>query len=105
MICIHSDGMTHDMQVPVIDGNQSEANQNLMVLANRNLKKKLNLAMGKPFRPGKRNDILIWQSLLFYGIATVFQLYHGSDMMSEIRRRKPEPTLLLTQYTILGIMG
>ena len=31
--------------------------------------------------------------LLFYVIKTVFQLYHGSDTMSEIRRRKPEPTL------------
>ena len=28
--------------------------------------------------------------LLFY--ATVFQLDHGSDMMYEIKRRKPEPT-------------
>ena len=35
--------------------------------------------------------------LLFYAITTVFQLYHGDDMMSEMRRRKPEPTLLLTQ--------
>ena len=32
--------------------------------------------------------------LLFYVIAKVFQLYHGTDMMYEIRRRKPEPTLL-----------
>ena len=40
-----------------------------------------------------------WQVclLLFYAIGTVFQLYHGGDMMCEIRRRKPEPTLLLTQ--------
>ena len=35
--------------------------------------------------------------LLFYGIATVFQLYHGGDMKYETRRRKPEPTDLLTQ--------
>ena len=35
--------------------------------------------------------------LLLYNIATVFQLYHGSDMMYEMRRRKPEPTLLLTE--------
>ena len=35
--------------------------------------------------------------LLFYAIAKVFQLYHGGDMMPEMRRRKPEPTLLLTQ--------
>ena len=35
--------------------------------------------------------------LLFYAKATVFQLYHGSDMIYEMRRRKPEPTLLPTQ--------
>ena len=34
---------------------------------------------------------------LFYTIATVFQLYHGGDMMYEMRRRKSEPTLLPTQ--------
>ena len=34
---------------------------------------------------------------LFYAIATVFQIYHGSDMMYEMRSRKPEPTLLRTQ--------
>ena len=40
-----------------------------------------------------------WQPacLLFYVKATVFQLYHGHDMMYEVRRRKPEPTLLHTQ--------
>ena len=32
--------------------------------------------------------------LLFYAIAAIFQLYHGNDMMYEMRRRKPEPTLL-----------
>ena len=35
--------------------------------------------------------------LLFYATATIFQLYHGGDMMYEIRRRNPEPTQLLTQ--------
>ena len=35
--------------------------------------------------------------LLFYARATVFQLYLGGDMMREKRRKKPEPTLLLTQ--------
>ena len=35
--------------------------------------------------------------LLFYTIATIFQLYHGGDMMYEMRRRKPEPTLLPTR--------
>ena len=35
--------------------------------------------------------------MLFYTIATVFQLYPGSDMMYKMRRRKPGPTLLLTQ--------
>ena len=35
--------------------------------------------------------------LLFYARATVLQLYHGSDMMYEMRWRKPKHTLLLTQ--------
>ena len=35
--------------------------------------------------------------LLFYTIATVFQLYHGGDTMYEVRRRKTELTLLPTQ--------
>ena len=35
--------------------------------------------------------------LLFYVRATVFQLYHGGDIMCELRRRKPEPTHLPTQ--------
>ena len=30
--------------------------------------------------------------LLFYTIATVFQLYHGGNIMYEMRRRNPEPT-------------
>ena len=35
---------------------------------------------------------------LFDAIAAVFQLYHGGDMMYyEMRRRKPEPTLLQTR--------
>ena len=34
---------------------------------------------------------------LFYAIETVFQLYHGDDMMYELSRKKPDPTLLLTQ--------
>ena len=33
----------------------------------------------------------------FYAITTVFQLYHGSDMVYEMKRRKPELTLLPTQ--------
>ena len=37
--------------------------------------------------------------LLFYAIATVFQSYHGGDMMYEMRRRKTEHTRL----PILGI--
>ena len=35
--------------------------------------------------------------LLSYTIATVFQLYLWCKMMYEMRRRKPEPRLLLTQ--------
>ena len=34
--------------------------------------------------------------LLFYATAIVFQLYHGGDIKQQMRR-KPEPTLLLTQ--------
>ena len=36
-------------------------------------------------------------TLLFYAVATVFQFYLGNDMMYEMRRRKPKPTLLQTQ--------
>ena len=32
--------------------------------------------------------------VLFYTIATVFQLHKDSPMMYEMRRRKPEPTFL-----------
>ena len=35
--------------------------------------------------------------LLFYSIATVFNLYHGGDLMHEMRRRKSELPLLPTQ--------
>ena len=35
--------------------------------------------------------------MLFSTIATVLQLYHGHDMMHEMRRTKPKPTLFLTQ--------
>ena len=34
--------------------------------------------------------------LLACGIVTVFQLYHGGDMMYEMRRRKPESTYTFT---------
>ena len=34
---------------------------------------------------------------LFYAIATVFQFYHDGVMMYGMRRRKPEPTLLVAQ--------
>ena len=34
---------------------------------------------------------------LFYAIATLFQLYHGGDIMHEMRMRKPEPRLIPTQ--------
>ena len=34
---------------------------------------------------------------LFCTIATVLQLYHGSDMIYEMRKRKSEPTILQTQ--------
>ena len=44
--------------------------------------------------------------LLFYAIATVLQLYHGGDMMFEIRR-KSEHTRLLTQrsFNLLHHIG
>ena len=35
--------------------------------------------------------------LLFFATATVCQLYHAGDMMYEMRRSNPKPTLLLTQ--------
>ena len=35
--------------------------------------------------------------LLFYAIVTVFQLYHGGDMMHEMRRRKSKPMPSPTQ--------
>ena len=38
--------------------------------------------------------------LLFYAIATVFQLYLDSDMMYEIRWRKLKPTLLQLKGSI-----
>ena len=44
------------------------------------------------FTSALSNDIVC-----LLAIATVFQLYHGGDMMYEMRRRKPEPTLLSTQ--------
>ena len=34
---------------------------------------------------------------LFHAIATLFQLYHGADMIIKMKRRKLEPTHLLTQ--------
>ena len=35
---------------------------------------------------------------LVYALATVFQSCHGGDMRYEMRRRKPKPTGLLTQW-------
>ena len=35
--------------------------------------------------------------LLFHAIPTVFQLYHGGDMIYGMGRRNPEPTLLPPQ--------
>ena len=35
--------------------------------------------------------------LLFYAIATIFQLYQDSDMMYEMRKRMLDPTFLPTQ--------
>ena len=44
--------------------------------------------------------IAVWfVLLLFYAIATVFHLYLVGDMMHEMRRRKPGPTLSLTHRT------
>ena len=41
--------------------------------------------------------VQIFVVVLFYALATVFQLYLGSDMMYEMRRRKAEPTYLPSQ--------
>ena len=48
--------------------------------------------------------------LLVYTTATAFLLYHGGDIMSEMRRRKSEPTFLPTQGTFnllhhIGMVG
>ena len=43
----------------------------------------------------RKFPIRLFVCLLFYAIATVFQLFHGGDMYE--MRRKPEPTLLPTQ--------
>ena len=43
------------------------------------------------------HDISLFCLLLFYAIATVFQLHHGSDMTYEVGWKKSEPTFLLTQ--------
>ena len=40
---------------------------------------------------------------LSYAIATTFQLYHGSDMMYEMRTRKPKPMLLPTHIDRHGM--
>ena len=47
------------------------------------------------------------QVCLFYTVATVFQLYHGGDIMYAMRRRKPVPTILLTQgiFNLLHHIG
>ena len=42
-------------------------------------------------------DYLFLCSLLFYVRARIFHLHHGSDMMYDMRRRKPEHTLLPTR--------
>ena len=45
--------------------------------------------------------------LLFYAIVIVFQLYHGSENMYQVRKRKPEPTLWQTQgiFNLLHHIG
>ena len=45
--------------------------------------------------PGEMAEWVCLFLLLFYALATV--LYHGSDVMYEMWRRKPEPTLFPTQ--------
>ena len=39
----------------------------------------------------------VFALFLFFAIATIFQLYLGSDMMYDMGRRKPKSTLLPTQ--------
>ena len=45
----------------------------------------------------KRKSFVLFCLVLFYAIATVFQLYQGSDMRYEMRSRNPDPTLLPIQ--------
>ena len=66
------------------------------------IKLKLWLYMSKPY--GFQHRVLCTMSsevlCLFVFVlhhSTVFQLYHGCDMMYEMRKRKPEPKPLLTQ--------
>ena len=49
----------------------------------------------------------LFACLLFYDITTILQLYHGSDMMYKMRRKKPEPTPLLSQgmFNLLHHIG
>ena len=42
-------------------------------------------------------DLQVCLFVVVLCLATVFYVYHGSDIMSEMRRQKPEPILLLTQ--------
>ena len=46
---------------------------------------------------GRMGEWCIYCLLLCYVMATVLQLYRGSDMMYEVKNRKPKPTLLPTQ--------
>ena len=63
------------------------------------------------FRLGVKQCLTVmgqaWFVCLLYAIATMFQLYHGGDIMYEMRRRKPESTLLQTQriFSIAHYIG
>ena len=48
-------------------------------------------------------DVCFVCLMLFYALARVFQLYHGGDMIYEMKRRKPEPTLLPTQGSLTSV--
>ena len=41
--------------------------------------------------------------LLFYTLSTVLPLYHGGDMLHEMKRGEPEPTLLLIQGVLSSV--
>ena len=64
-----------------------------IMLCFHNEKKKSRPAFRHCDEPPHPRQIYTVCLLLFYAIATLIQLYHSGDMIYELKRRKPEPTL------------